>query len=356
MPRLPTSLIRAARLIDPLLPLLLRPCRDLRSAQNELRWLCEHIQNHAGARNITERTALLKKLVQERSTGKPLQYILGTEFFGDFEIECRPGVLIPRQETAASITQLVHLLRKSKSLPPELRILDLCTGTGCIPLLFQDELSKHQDIRLELLGVDISKKAIQLARSNLAKLRSQGKPTAGNKISFMRADVLDDAREGYDHEIPKLMSALESQHKSSTWDILISNPPYVSPSEYWKTTTRSVRCFEPQLALVPPPSHGLKDLDQGDRFYPRLLHIARDVAAKIVLFEVADLDQALRVTGMARQAGIFSGIEIWRDDPGGSAELESTYASGDFPIVGSGNGRSVLCWRGEGAVWLGKHV
>jgi methylase of polypeptide subunit release factors len=98
MPRIPRSLLRKASAVDPLLPLLLGPCRDLSTAKNELRWLREHVQRSAKTRGAKEEGVLLKKLVQDRASGKPLQYILGTEYFGELEIACRPGVLIPRWE------------------------------------------------------------------------------------------------------------------------------------------------------------------------------------------------------------------------------------------------------------------
>lgn len=96
MPRLPTSLLRRARVINPFLPALLQPCRDLRAANNELRWLREHVDEIAKARDAKGKNTLLRKLVKDRASGKPLQYILGTEYFGDLEIRCQSGVLIPR--------------------------------------------------------------------------------------------------------------------------------------------------------------------------------------------------------------------------------------------------------------------
>ena len=100
MPRIPTALLRKAQTIDPLLPALLAPCRDIHTAQNELRWLREHAENVAKTRRVKgsalAKDTLLRRLVKQRATGKPLQYLLGSEYFGDLEIRCRPGVLIPR--------------------------------------------------------------------------------------------------------------------------------------------------------------------------------------------------------------------------------------------------------------------
>ncbi len=104
--RLPPSLVRQAHYIDPLLVPLLKACRDLQSAQNELRWLREHLHEAGGKiynhdftpprAGLRQRQHRLKQLCLDRSRGKPLQYILGTEYFGELEIICEPGVLIPR--------------------------------------------------------------------------------------------------------------------------------------------------------------------------------------------------------------------------------------------------------------------
>lgn len=100
MPRLPISLLRRARAQDPLLLPLLRTCRDLESARNELRWLRENVEakvvrNKASRGDVAMRKHLRKDCL-ERGRGRPLQYILGTEYFGELELLCRPGVLIPR--------------------------------------------------------------------------------------------------------------------------------------------------------------------------------------------------------------------------------------------------------------------
>ncbi|ORY04862.1 S-adenosyl-L-methionine-dependent methyltransferase [Clohesyomyces aquaticus] len=360
MPRLAIALLRHAYTIDPLLPLLLRPCRTLAAAQNELRWLREHVDKLVQARRPVNRKlqqqpkALLRRLAVERASGKPLQYILGTEFFGELELRCQPGVLIPRPETAASVTHLSHLIQNAPALPSELRVLDLCTGTGCIPLLFDHDFSSaRSDRRLQLLGVDISDKAIGLAHRNLARVRRWKASAGRGDVDFILADVLSNPFGDQTLDPPCLKAALNFNKKPYFWDIVIANPPYISPSAYWSTTTRSVRGFEPKLALVPPPRPGNNDTEQADYFYPRLLTAARDAEAKIVLLEVADLDQAMRVATMARRIAIFDGIEIWRDQPDQRNE-SAVGISAEFPVRGQGNARSVLCWRGLGATWLGR--
>ncbi|KAF9732041.1 hypothetical protein PMIN04_011014 [Paraphaeosphaeria minitans] len=359
MPRISTSALRKAYAIDPLLPRLLSPCRDLRAAQNELRWLREHVGNVAEARraqgDTISQSAFLHDLVKQRASGKPLQYLVGTEFFGDLEIDCWPGVLIPRQDTATAVQRLARLVRKAHNSPSELRVLDLCTGTGCIPLLFHHELyAARADVELRALGIDISEKALQLADHNLNRLRGDKTLADKGSLHFLQADVLAnpfvEARGGPGHIA--VSTALRHAMLPHIWDILISNPPYISPSAYWKTTTRSVRVFEPKLALVPPPPTSNSGIAQGDSFYPPILGIANEVEAKIVLLEVADLDQALRVARAAQALHVFDGVEIWREQPD-EPDSPSPEAAG-FHVLGQGNARSVVCWRGTGAAWLGK--
>jgi methylase of polypeptide subunit release factors len=356
MPRIPTALLRKARAIDTLLPALLAPCRDLCAAQNELRWLREHVEKVAEARRAKGDTlatgAFLRQLVGERARGKPLQYLVGTEYFGDLELQCRPGVLIPRADTAASVLHLIGLLRHAPSLPPGLRVLDLCTGSGCIPLLVQhDLLAARADLAPRVLGVDVSAKALRLAVHNRHRLRKRGQLAARGAAAFLRADILISPFAAQTEGTLSLKAALNWASQPAFWDILISNPPYISESAFWKTTTRSVRAFEPKLALVPPPAAQQTDTEQGDMFYPRLLEIARDVEAKVVLLEIANMEQARRVARRARDMDIFDGVEIWREQP--DAAVDATVEAG-IAITGQGNARSVLCWRGLGTSWLGR--
>lgn len=258
-----------------------------------------------------------------------------------------------RQDTAASVTHLARLVRTATNLPAELRILDLCTGTGCIPLLFRHEFAaERKDIDLRIIGIDISKKSVDLARYNLRKTEQSTQARHG-MTNFAKADVLADPFSDLVPGTPlPLRNVLNYRQWSTFWDILISNPPYISPAAYWKTTTRSVRGFEPKLALVPPPESKLDDMQQGDMFYPRLLAVAEEVESKIVLLEVADLEQALRVARLAQSMDIFDGIEIWRDEPDSSSN-QPTIEDG-IDVKGTGNARSVVCWRGVGGSWLGK--
>src|SRR4051794_29533431 len=124
MPRLAPFLLHHARRKHPFLPILLRECRDKRSAQNELRWLIEHaitLQSSPQTRkrrkfltNISSAPGwwtTLRKLVWRRAKGEPLQYILGTQPFGDLDILCKRGVLIPRSETEVYTVKFAELVK-----------------------------------------------------------------------------------------------------------------------------------------------------------------------------------------------------------------------------------------------------
>lgn len=115
MPRVSPRLFQHARKSHPLLPLLLRATHDLPSARDELRWLKEYALAQAEQRRgpgLLGWRYALRQLCNERARGKPLQYLLGSEYFGDLEIACRPGVLIPRQVRFAN-SMSCHLTIRS---------------------------------------------------------------------------------------------------------------------------------------------------------------------------------------------------------------------------------------------------
>nr|POF11504.1 mitochondrial n(5)-glutamine methyltransferase mtq1 [Quercus suber] len=388
MPRIPPLLLKRIRKQNPSLSQLLPVCQTVDSARAELRWLQQHAIQQAEQRtsnpSITPQN-LLQQYVNRRARGEPLQYILGSEFFGDLELKCRPGVLIPRQETASAITYLVRRILAQKPSNPftaasddkrNLRVLDLCTGSGCIPLIFQSEfLARRTWIRdLTLTAVDLSPLALSLATENFRLQRNASSQSLSaaqvlRTASIVRADILS----------PGAAALLPET------DILLSNPPYISPRSYRSTTSRSVRRFEPQMALVPPPSPdhpqsylpwscssasssssldlpSPRSIRQEDTFYPVLLSHAVQLKARVFWLEVADFAQATRVAEMADRLGVWEGVEIWRDwleeesdhhargrnvaGEGGTSSIE--LAGGRIVEVrGVGSGRSVFGWRSE---------
>lgn len=145
----------------------------------------------------------------------------------------------------------------------------------------------------------------------------------------------------------------QASGKPQCWDIIVSNPPYISPSSFARDTERSVRNYEPRLALVPPDPSGASEVESGDTFYPVLLKIGQRTKCKILIMEVAGQAQALRVAHLAKYKDWWDGIDIWCDDlglgnntpdilPSTQGRSKNTY---DIKIYGRGNARAVVYWK-----------
>lgn len=238
----------------------------------------------------------------------------------------------------------------SKSNGP-LRILDLGTGTGCIPLLLHACLFRSIS-DLQLVGIDIAPKAIALARKNLQwnVARHNLDISARRQISFQLGDIRE-------------TNILQHKVLGKDWDIVISNPPYISPEAFNTDTSRSVRNFEPGLALMPPSKYdtgsgGMIKHDylnnEGDTLYPAILNIAKNANTKLVVLEVSDLSQAIRVASIALKLKHWDSVEVWRDSLNfdqsqavdGEVLLNQLVVEGHEVLLrGTGNGRAVVCWK-----------
>lgn len=348
MPRLQPWLFRRAKKLSPELAILLPACKDIPSASVEFRWIRDHVEQTC--RGNKQRRIF--ELCRQRGRGVPLQYVLGAQPFGKLDIKCRPGVLVPRSETEAYTCHLVEMLKTGELLgfkagqqSHALSIVDFCTGTGCIPLLLYASL-QHLSARLRVTGVDISPVALELARDNIAyniDAEFMIAPSKDQSIAIQKGDVFNDI------DIQKLAS--------SPWDLMVSNPPYVS-QDVWDhgrgEMSHSVRAFEPRLALV-PGKHlpaAPNGLNPEDVFYGRLLDIATILQPKALLLEIGDYSQALRVVKFYRQHALAShtAIELWRDWPHDEPDFTEVGQNEDiiaclgasFEIKGSGNIRSIL--------------
>ena len=161
----------------------------------------------------------INKALQELLTHKPVQYVLGEAWFGTLKLKVNEHVLIPRPETEELVEQLIRD-RKSKLTDPV--ILDIGTGSGCIPIAIKRSLPAAN-----ITSIDISEKALGLAKENAAMHNAH--------IRFTQVDFLDEKN------WPGLPLS----------DIIISNPPYIPVREKEKLD-RNVTAFEPHLALFVP--------------------------------------------------------------------------------------------------------
>lgn len=252
------------------------------------------------------------------------------------------------------LVQNVPLLSKAEGAQTKLKVLDLCTGTGCIPLLFRHEFSRssqYQNIQLECVGVDISPQAIGLAIKNRVRLDRETKTsdTAPPKsVHFTLGQVFKGSNTMINgQQIPFALDAVKQIQSNAThacsFDIVIANPPYISPDAFSNTTSRSVRNYEPKLALVPAVREYNSSIDAGDLFYPALQEIACSVHASILLVEIGDEAQARRVASIFMAQQRWKRVEIWRDFPGSGGQTSHLAFSEDrVAVKGEGNMRSVF--------------
>ncbi|RDW89109.1 hypothetical protein BP6252_01141 [Coleophoma cylindrospora] len=358
MPRLSNALISRAYGISPLLPLVLRGSRELPSAINELRWLREHVRSENRSRDTRLLNQKLLGLCRRRANGEPLQYLLGTQPFGELEIKCRPGVLIPRPETEAYTTHLAEALLSQHGNGPlepkanqnsleSLNVVDFCTGTGCIALLTGSLLSERFP-RVNVVGVDISPHALALANENLAhNLKDLNPNKASPRISFEAGNLFSDLKHPSFHSLSP--------------DVVISNPPYISEKGFNTETTRSVRTWEPKLALVPAITPERLGCAPEDIFYQELLKTYSTQKSRMMLLEIGDSDQAMRVAKLAVKIGGDCKVQIWRDWPDQEAPPEApsvvrievqdgskgSLIRRDILVKGLGKARSVLVLWGS---------
>ncbi|KFY94917.1 hypothetical protein V500_03005 [Pseudogymnoascus sp. VKM F-4518 (FW-2643)] len=222
----------------------------------------------------------------------------------------RPGH--PIQATEEYTYRLSSILLSTPSLrtdPKRIRILDLCTGTGCIPLLLLALLSPT--LETKVTGIDISPTALALARLNTTHnsppLSSAHARFASGDVLASGATLLNEARRAREEE--------GWWYGDETFDVVTANPPYISRLGFNRDTERSVRNFEPRLALVPVGDGG----EEGrleDIFYGRIVERAEGVGARVLVMEVAGTEQAGRVARMVRGRG-WGRVEVWRDFPDG---------------------------------------
>lgn len=167
---------------------------------------------------------ILQQKLQELMLHKPVQYVLGEAWFYNMKLKVNEHVLIPRPETEELVEQLIKD-RKSKLTDPA--ILDIGTGSGCIPIAIKKNLPAAI-----ITSIDVSERALNLAKENAALYNMA--------VSFKKLDFLDE----------------------STWpslplfDIIISNPPYIPVNEK-ERLNKNVAEFEPQLALFVPADSAL---------------------------------------------------------------------------------------------------
>lgn len=166
----------------------------------------------------------LKEITLTLKTGRPYQQILGhTEFYGK-KFFVNEHVLIPRPETEELLEIAIHQISNLKSQISDLKLLDIGTGSGIIPITL-----KRFFPQAEISAMDISEKALEMSKKNADYHKTE--------INFITADYLNTELTG-------------------SYDVIISNPPYIGIDENHEIAD-SVKNYEPNVALFSPTSDAL---------------------------------------------------------------------------------------------------
>ena len=152
-------------------------------------------------------------LINKRSKGEPIAYLLKKKDFWKYEFYVDKGILIPRPDSEVVVDQILKLTNNKDNL----RILDIGVGSGCLLLSVLKERKNFHGV-----GIDISKKCIDISNINASKLE------ISNRVKFFKSDV-DNFRFG-------------------KYDLIISNPPYIKKLDF-NNLKKDVINFEPRLAL-----------------------------------------------------------------------------------------------------------
>jgi release factor glutamine methyltransferase len=207
-------------------------------------------------------------MVARRAQHEPLQYIVGSQGFLDFDLKVRPGVLIPRLDTEVVADKACGLLRSRKGDT----VLEIGCGSGAISIA----LAKKANAKVT--AVDINPEACELTKENVS--------ANGARVEVLCGDMFEPV-------------------KKKKFHMIVSNPPYI-PTAMIDTLMTEVKDYEPLSAL----DGGADGLD----YYRRIAQEAPDHLKKngMIVFEIGD-DQGEAVSSILRETGRFAEIETGQD-------------------------------------------
>ena len=178
-----------------------------------------------GERLTPEQVAEYEALVARRASREPLQHITGSAPFYRLELAVGPGVFVPRPETELLVEEALKVLStRAESAAGQLRIVDLCTGSGAIAAAVKSELPNAQ-----VFAVELSEEAIPYARKNLESLG----------VHLVQGDALTALTE-----------------LAGRFDAVLSNPPYIPPANV--PAAPEAALHDPEMALYGGGADGMK--------------------------------------------------------------------------------------------------
>jgi release factor glutamine methyltransferase len=216
-------------------------------------------------------------IISELKTEKPIQYITGEAWFYGLRFEVNENTLIPRPETEELVEWIVDGL---KIIVKGQRVLDIGTGSGCIPIALKKEIPSAQ-----VSAIDISEKALEMARKNALNNQVE--------VNFIQQDILQSSN----LQISKSSNLL--------FDVIVSNPPYVRNLEKHEIK-KNVLDYEPHLALFVDDSDALL-------FYRKIAQLAlKSLTPNGKLFFEINQYLAKETVELLEQLG-FKNIELRKD-------------------------------------------
>ena len=258
---------------------------QISDAELDAWYLLEYVTGTSRAGYFMNENALVQEdawvkyrdAIKTRTTRVPLQHITGVQEFMGLEFGVNPHVLIPRQDTEVLVESVLNIIK------PGMKVLDMCTGSGCILISLLNFCRGIQG-----MGVDISENALEVARENAHKI--------GVEAIFCQSDLFDKVEGKY--------------------DVIVSNPPYI-PTTIIQELEEEVKLHDPICAL-----DGKED---GLYFYRKIIAESKQYLKLNgwLYFEIGH-DQALSVQQLMEEAG-FQSITVKKDLTGLDRVISGVY-------------------------------
>lgn len=258
-------------------------------ANAEVKLLIEHFAGFGvkdiimGSKLTSEKLELVKEKAELRArTRRPIQHIIGLADFMGEKFIVNPSVLIPRDETEFLVRKAVEIIN-SKDFKA---ILDVGTGSGCIACM----IAKYT--HAQVIGLDISTDALNTALDNASKLN------LNNRAIFRKSDIFSNVKPG------------------ESFDMIVSNPPYIPPSE--KANLQKEVTFDPETALFTKDEKGLEFYEKITSAAPKILNKGGYLIFELGIGQCADVKKLMEKSG-------FSNIEIIKDLAGIERVISASY-------------------------------
>ncbi len=258
-------------------------------ANAEVKLLIEHFAGFGvkdiimGSKLTSEKLELVKEKAELRArTRRPIQHIIGLADFMGEKFIVNPSVLIPRDETEFLVRKAVEIIN-SKDFKA---ILDVGTGSGCIACM----IAKYT--HAQVIGLDISTDALNTALDNASKLN------LNNRAIFRKSDIFSNVKPG------------------ESFDMIVSNPPYIPPCE--KAKIQKEVTFDPETALFTKDEKGLEFYEKITEQAPKILNKNGFLVYELGAGQSDEVKKIMEANG-------FGNIDIIKDLAGIERVISASY-------------------------------